>query len=280
MSVFFRTLRSGSSGNGLLLWTQGGALLIDLGLPARTALQQAMAEMRQRRVPILGALITHEHGDHFSPGPLRMMSGHGIKVYAPCGARKHAEEQLRMGYWSGRPEFVCYDEGTEGERVFRVGPFTVRPIEVKHAPGVSCFAFRISVETRRGLVHCVVATDLCESAELPGQLVDADLIYLECNYDPHLLKMRPNPSSKYHLENSLCGGLLAEARKKSKRGPKQVFLGHLSEMRNSPTIAVQAVRDAFVWWGAELDFPVTPAPRHLPSVTVEVSAREEEAAVV
>jgi phosphoribosyl 1,2-cyclic phosphodiesterase len=272
MSVFFRTLRSGSSGNGLLLWTRAGALLIDLGLPARTALQQALTEMRQRKIPILGALITHEHGDHFSPGPLRVMSGHGITVHAPCGARRHAEEQLKLGYWSGRPEFQCYDEGESWERDFYLGPFRIRPIEVSHAPSVNCYAFHIQAETRKGIVNCVIATDLCGSTGLPDYLVDADLIYLECNYDPFLLERHPNPSSRFHLENGKCGKMLAAARRKSKQPPKHVFLGHLSERRNSPTIALTAVADAFTHAGVDLDFPVTASPRHLPSVTVEISA--------
>lgn len=263
----------------MLLWTSAGALLIDLGLPAKTALAQAMTEMRQRKVPILGALVTHEHGDHFSPGPLRVMSGHDIKVYAPCGARRHAEEQLKLGYWSGRPEFVCYDEGESWERDFWIGPYCIRPIEVRHAPNVSCYAFRILAETRRGIVNCVVATDLCYSAGLPTYLVDADLIYLECNYDPELLRMRPNPSSRFHLENSVCGGMLAEARRKSVRPARQVFLGHLSERRNSPSIAMDAVKGAFVARGVEMDMAVVAAPRHLPSVTVEVSACVDEAVV-
>jgi glyoxylase-like metal-dependent hydrolase (beta-lactamase superfamily II) len=273
MSVFFRTLRSGSSGNSQLLYWQGSAILIDLGLPARTALKQTMAELRQRGVKLLGALITHEHGDHFAAGAIRAMSGLAVPVYAPRSAVAFAEEQLRIGVFSGRPEFRVVDEGEAWERPFSLGPFHITPVEVTHHPGGSCYAYSIAVESQRGPVRVVVATDLCHERSLPAHLVDADLIYLESNHDPELLRLRPNAGSHFHLPNGRCGRLLQEARRSSRQPPAHVFLGHLSELRNTPTLAEHTVREAFSASGTELDFPLTSAPRHHPSVTVEVPPR-------
>lgn len=271
MSVHFRTLRSGSSGNAQLLVAGSCAVLIDLGLPANTALKACLADLRQRGIRLLGALITHEHGDHFAPGPLRAMRGLGLPVYAPARAISHATEQLHLGHWGGRPEFRCYDEGECWERTFTLGPFTIRPIEVTHHPGGSCFAFDIRIEAAAGPgapsveVRAVIATDLCDPRSLPAALIDADLIYLESNYDPMLLRLRPNPASHFHLENARCGQLLAAARAASTLPPAHVFLGHLSERRNTPTLALDATRNAFATAGLPLDFPLTPAPRYLPS---------------
>lgn len=273
MPLTFRTLRSGSSGNSQLLVADGCAVLVDLGLPANTALKETLGELRRRRLKLLGALVTHEHSDHFSPGPLRAMSGQGVPVYCPRRSIAHAEEQLKLGFWSGRPEFRCYDEGEPFEREVHLGPFHVRPVEVTHQPGGSCYAFSITVDTPRGLTRAVIATDLCHPRSLPGQLVDADLIYLESNYDPHLLKLRPNPASKFHLPNAACAQLLLEARRASARPPAQVVLGHLSERRNTPTLAIDATREAFAEAETELDFPLTCAPRHQPSVWMEVAGR-------
>jgi hypothetical protein len=273
MSLTFRTLRSGSSGNSQLLISEGYALLVDLGLPANTALRECLAELRQRGVKLLGAVITHEHGDHFAPGPLRAMSGLELPVWAPRHAITHCAEQLKLGFWSGRPRLVCYDEGESWERSFRAGPFEVRPVEVTHHPGGTCYAFDVRVMGRGGReIRAVVATDLCHPRGLPGRLVDADLIYLECNHDPELLRMRPNPASKFHLENSKCGRLLVGARRESARPPVQVVLGHLSDRRNTPSLAMEAVRDAFLAEGVEMDFPLSCAPRHHPSVWMEVGA--------
>lgn len=273
VSLHFRTLRSGSSGNSQLLVSDGCALLVDLGLPANTALRECLAELRQRRIKLLGALITHEHGDHFAPAPLRAMSGLELPVYAPRHAITYCSEQLKLGFWSGRPQLVCYDEGEHWERTFRLGPFEVRPVEVTHHPGGSCFAFAVNVTGRGGReIRAVVATDLCHPRALPAALVDADLIYLECNHDPHLLRMRPNPASKFHLENSQCGALLAEARRASSRPPAQVVLGHLSERRNTPSLAMEAVREAFAARGMEMDAEVVCAPRYHPGRWMEVGA--------
>lgn len=271
MSLTFRSLRSGSSGNSVLLCSGSHALLIDLGLPVRTALKEILGELRQRNIKLLGALVTHEHSDHFGQGPLRAMSGMGLPVHAPKRAIDHACEQLRMGYWSGRPDFVALDEGEHWERRFELGPFSVQPIEVGHNPGGSCFAFRITVAGREREYTAIHATDLCELRGLPGFMPDADLIYVECNYDPYLLKMKPNPSSFFHLENSRCGKLLADVRKSSSRPPGQVVLGHLSDQRNTPTLAMDAVRKAFSDNNLEIDFPLTCAPRYQPGAWIQVA---------
>lgn len=273
MSLLFRTLRSGSSGNSQLLVSGGCALLIDLGLPTNTALKQCLAELRQRGIKLLAALVTHEHGDHFSPGPLRAMKGLELPVYAPRRAIAHAENQMKLGFWSGRPEMVAFDEGEDWERMWTVGPFEIHPIEVTHHPGGSCFAFEIRVErcgAGVGELKAVFATDLCDARALPGRLIDADLIYLESNHDPFLLQRHPNPSSRFHLRNEQAAGLLAEARRASKGPPGHVCLGHLSYQRNTPTLALDAVAAAFEEMSQELDFPVTCAPRQVAGVWVEV----------
>lgn len=270
MPLRFRTLRSGSSGNGQLLYAAGCALLIDLGIPARTALKQTLGELRQRGVKLLGAFVTHEHGDHFAVGALRAMSGLGLPVYAPLTAIRFAETWPELGHFSGRPEFRAVDEGEAWERSVRLGPFTVRPVEVTHHASGTCLAYEITADLTGGTVRAVLATDLCHARSLPATLVDADLIYLESNHDPELLRLRPNPASRFHLPNAQCGKLLADARVASRRPPQHVCLGHLSELRNSPTLAQDTVHDCLTARGIDPDFPLVAAPRHHPGVTVEV----------
>lgn len=270
MSLFFRTLRSGSSGNSQLIYSQNCALLIDLGLPVRTALKETLADLRQKGVKLLAALVTHEHGDHFSPGALRAMSGQGVPVYAPHQSIAFAEEQMRLGFWSGRPEFRPVDSHELFPHTFQIGPFHIRPIEVTHNPGGSCYAYRITVPGRTRELSAVIATDFCDARTLPQHLIDCDLLYLECNHDPHLLRLRPNAGSKFHLENSRCAHLLADARAASRCPPQHAFLGHLSELRNSPTLALDTIRATFADRAVPLDFPLVAAPRHHPSVTVEI----------
>lgn len=269
MSLFFRTLRSGSSGNSQLLVAGRYALLVDLGLPARTALKETLAELRQRGVTLLGAVVTHEHGDHFNPTVLRAFSGLGLPVHASACAIRHACGQQELGFWSGRPDFVCFDESPSD---FSVGPFHIRPIEVSHNPAGTCHAFSITIDHPKRPIRAVIATDLCDPRSLPATLINADLIYLESNHDPHLLRLRPNPASRYHLENARAAELLASARAVSSSPPQHIFLGHLSELRNTPTLATDAVTVAYQHLNLLLDSPLTCAPRHHASLWTEVLA--------
>lgn len=268
--LHFRSLRSGSSGNGQLLVAGRDALLVDLGMPAGTALRPVLAELRQRGVRLLGALVTHEHGDHFAVGALRAMAALKLPVYAPRSAIGFAERCPELGVHSGRPRFIAVDDGEAWERQVRLGPFTVRPVEVEHHATGTCCAYAVWAEVAGGIVRAVLATDLCHPRGLPAHLVDADLVYLESNHDPELLRLRPNPASRFHLANEACASLLAEARARSARPFQHVCLGHLSELRNSPTLAKETLAAVLSRHGQPLDFPVSTAPRYHAGLTVTV----------
>lgn len=268
--LVFRSIRSGSSGNGQLLVAGKHALLIDLGMPASTALKPVLAELRQRGVSVLGALVTHEHGDHFAVGALRAMAMLRVPVFAPRTAIRAAEAIPRLGVHSGRPRFVAFDDGEAWERCLRVGPFTVYPVEVGHHEAGSCFAFDVQAETPGGVVRAVLATDLCQPRALPASLVNADLIYLESNHDPDLLRQRPNPASRFHLTNAACSQLLADARARSEAPFQHVCLGHLSQVRNTPTLALSTLSEVFRQRQLPLDFPVVTAPRHHATLAVQI----------
>src|SRR5687768_17527969 len=75
MTLCVTSLASGSSGNALLVQTNGAALLVDCGLPQR-AIERDLGHAGLCAAALTAILLTHEHGDHgLSAGPLARRYG-------------------------------------------------------------------------------------------------------------------------------------------------------------------------------------------------------------
>lgn len=94
---------------------------------------------------------------------------------------------------------------------------------------------------------CAVCTDLgCVTPEVKKGVYGADLVLLEANYDPNMLRNGPYPEmlqerirGKYgHLSNGDSAGM-AEAL--IAHGTTRLILGHLSENNNTMPLAQQTV---------------------------------------
>jgi phosphoribosyl 1,2-cyclic phosphodiesterase len=101
-------------------------------------------------------------------------------------------------------------------------------------------------------------------------LTDADFIFIESNHDLDLLQQYYNPNSLFHMSNPKTAQLLSLARKKSRKPPKEVMLGHISSQRNKPEIALEETRNAFEENEVDLDFELSYAPLREGSEVVEV----------
>ena len=64
---------------------------------------------------------------------------------------------------------------------------------------------------------------------------------LTATCDPDLLRRYPNYRSRFHLPNERCGRLLQTAIDSSEKYPLGIMLGHLSEERNEPDLALDTV---------------------------------------
>ena len=73
------------------------------------------------------------------------------------------------------------------------------------------------------------------------------------------------------MPNPKTAELLFNVRLKSRRSPKAVMLGHLSEERNIPQLAIKTVHNVFKTGDLPLDFDLFAAPRHEPSHTITVA---------
>ena len=110
------------------------------------------------------------------------------------------------------------------------------------SPGSCCYRFELSDGQT-----CAVCTDLgCVTPEVKKGVYGADLVLLEANYDPSMLRNGPYPEmlqerirGKYgHLSNGDSAGM-AEAL--IAHGTTRLILGHLSENNNTMPLAQQTV---------------------------------------
>ena len=226
-------LGSGSAGNAIVLESKDGRLLIDAGFSCREL------EHRLRSVGVeprtLGALVlTHEHQDHCR-GAARFAHRHRIPVFATAGT---------FGARTLRP--------IADRRVIRAGA----PFEVA---GFELVPFVVPHDAREpvGLVaedssghRLAVVSDL-GSFEPAAQvrLVDLDVLVIETNHDPEMLRTGPYPhllkrrvaGERGHLSNPDAalglGRVLDDAL-------HTVVLYHLSRVNNLPALAREAIAEA------------------------------------
>ncbi len=236
-------------------------LLIDCGFRAQRDLDAVLAAIRGETA----MLVSHAHTDHIGYPGLKVLAKRGIAIRAHESVVQQVCRYQSFDGWGQRPEFVPFEKAP-----LDVGPFHVQAVPVPHAPGVPNFGFVVTCRKggkQRKLVFC---TDFHDFAPIAPELVDADFIYVESNHDLELLRLHPNPASRYHLSNPKTGELLADAIWRSRHGPQAVMLGHLSRERNHPNIALETVNGALDRAGVHHEFMLTTAPLYAPSKLVEI----------
>lgn len=258
-AVRVRTLCSGSSGNATLVSDGSVAFLVDCGVGTQRMLRQMLAEQAEAGPPVAAVVVSHLHSDHICYSSLRVLEAEGIPVCVHCSD----EGALARRHYQGM-DFSDLRVRTYGDEPFWIGKFHVQPVPVRHAPRMNTHAFAIAHTSAGRTVRLGLATDLTGGDELEERFADADFLCLEANHDPALLMANPNPNSAYHLENSRAARLLRAILQRSARPPKAVLLAHLSEQRNTPEIALGAMRKLLEECGHG-NVRVAAAPRFGPS---------------
>jgi len=225
-----RVLRSGSSGNAVLVEGGGTSVLVDAGLAAETLLRELAGVSLS---PPAAILLTHEHDDH-ARGAAALSRSLSIPIYANEGTIRAAGEGL-----VGAPveRFVT---GVP----FRVGALAVEPFLVSH-DAVEPVGFVVAQNGCRTFI----ATDLGEVTEaVLSAAASADTVLVEANYDLALLGVSPYPwflknrilSPTGHLSNDAAARLAVHA---AARRAGAIFLIHLSDINNLTSLA----RDTVQW---------------------------------
>lgn len=223
-------LGSGSSGNSLIVESDGERIIVDAGIgPVRAAhrMRSLGADLVTTRPP-LGLFVTHDHGDH---------AAQALPLARAVRAPLFAHDGIRADRARRRLEVRPYRPG----RSLHLGPFLVETMALPHdAPQV---AVRVSVE-RCGVA---IATDLGHApSDLRAFLAASDLVLLESNYCPRLLASGPYPMRLRSRVGGPLGHLGNEqaaevaSRLVDTRVQRLVLL-HLSRTNNTPELALDVV---------------------------------------
>ena len=223
-------LASGSSGNALLVVAgDGAALLIDAGLGVRT-LKAAMEKRGVDPARLAGILLTHEHIDHVR-GAIPLAR----KLNTPLISTSGTLETLFAQESRDAPHQVLAAGDEAG-----VGAFGVRAVGVSH-DAADPIGFRVAW----GDQALAYATDTGTVTPAFREACEGvALIAVEANHDIHKLRFGPYPDAlkarilgrNGHLSNNAaCDLALSHTHD---HGPVCIWLSHLSEVNNTPRMAL------------------------------------------
>ncbi|MFR4393362.1 MAG: MBL fold metallo-hydrolase [Ruminococcus callidus] len=232
MSKFY-SLFSSSKGNASFIGSPAGGMLVDAGATCRKLVQSLKAHGLSAEA-VQGICITHTHTDHIK-GLRVFLNQHPVPVYGT--AETLAQLRVRTNF----PRTPT--SGDSSTETIHTDSVAVTAFPTMHdAPGSCGYRFELPDGQT-----CAVCTDLgCVTPEVEKGVLGADLVLLEANYDPNMLRNGPYPEmlqerirGKYgHLSNGDSAGM-AEAL--IAHGTTRLILGHLSENNNTMPLAQQTV---------------------------------------
>lgn len=224
-------LASGSSGNAFYVENENQqGVLVDIGISAKKVVERLELIKRSPK-NVKGIFLTHEHSDHVN----------GVDVFArnfniPVFLTKGIAENC----------FVCSDNSLlnfiKNKETVRVCGLDVRAFPKAH----NCVdPVSYSISSREKVISVITDTghacrNVCDA------ISESNLLFLESNHDPGMLSNGPYPhflkkwiaSDTGHMSNfqtSIC--LLEHATPRL----KTLVLSHLSEVNNTPGIAVKTI---------------------------------------
>jgi phosphoribosyl 1,2-cyclic phosphodiesterase len=216
-------LSSGSKGNSTIIWDENDIVIIDCGISMKK-FSDKTSEFQLDGLE-KSIFISHEHSDHSSGA--RAISR---KLKADVYSRNATLEKLRLEN----------SYGINGE--VAIGNFTITPISVNH----DAIDPVVYVIRNRGIKISVVSDLGVVNDELLNEMRNSNIMAIEANHDPEMLKNGPYTealkrrirSDHGHLSNEQS----AEAIYSSVSDNTRIILTHLSEKNNSPDIALETVK--------------------------------------
>ena len=228
---------SGSSGNCAYVGTPSCGLLIDAGVDNNYVTAQLAANSIDRAT-IRGILLTHDHSDHVRYAYAILRYNKHMRLYA---TPKALNGLLRRHSISRR--ISDYHQPIYKEFPFNVGPLTVTAFETSH-DGSDNVGFAIDL----GDIHFVVTTDTgVITPRSDHYMRRAQYLMIESDYDAEMLHKGPYPAHLKariagptgHLDNADTGRYIASLAADGML--RRVFLCHLSDINNSPSVALHTV---------------------------------------
>lgn len=229
-------IASSSDGNATLVRSNGSSLLIDCGV----SLRRITATVGHNTVKALGALfITHEHADHIAGTPMLLKKNPHLPVYI-----HDASFHVKRAHFSGANR-----KPLKAGVPVEVGGLTVTPFKTHHDAFSSHGFFVRDDETDLSLCYIADTGHICSA--IKAHASDADILFIECDYDERLLAKYDGYSLALkeriagvdgHLSNQQALDLIEEVGVERFR---RVIFAHLSPRTNSPQTLMQAAKDRF-----------------------------------
>ncbi len=223
-------LGSGSKGNSTLLIGKEKKILIDVGFSYPKMIKD-LAEYNYKPSDIDAILITHTHKDHIG-GLGTFIKRNHIPVYT---------NSLMMSELS---KIIPEEVMILNDDIYQIGEFNILTIHTSHdAPGSVGFVID---DNQSSLVY-ITDTGYLNQKYLK-QIINKNVYIFESNHDINMLMTGPYPyilkqrvlSDKGHLSNETTGNYLKEIIGDS---TKKIILAHLSEINNTPDIAIKTVKE-------------------------------------
>ena len=226
------SLSSGSNGNAIYIKTGTDSFIVDAGI-SRRQLCLRLDEINAHVSEITGIFITHEHTDHVRG--LEILLKHSpVPIYITEKTYKNLSLEIDEKYLN----FI------EQDNRIKINDTEIECLSKCHDavdPALFCFHYKgkkISVITDAG--HG------CEN--VIKSIRDSHVIFLESNYDEEMLRTGFYPAHlkkriaglEGHLSNVTAGSLIREH---ASPFLEYVFLSHISENNNTPTLAIQTFLD-------------------------------------
>lgn len=241
-------LGSGSSGNVLIVESEGRRLLVDAGFSAKE-MARRMATLGIDPDGFDGLVLTHEHSDHVR-GARVYAKRHRLPVYATRGTLEESgltevEEVTSHVIESGRPA--------------EVGSFEVRPFAIPHDAREP---IGLVIQDGRGRSVGLVA-DLGTRSQLAwSALRDVDILVLETNHDLDMLRRGPYP---WPLKQRVAGRHGHLSNRDAADGVRDllgdrlsmVVLYHLSRTNNLPALALATIGETLAAEGSPAEIVLT-----------------------
>lgn len=254
----FMSFSSGSCGNCYYIGNEMHALLIDAGVSLRS-LKRTLEGHGMSYGSFDGVLVTHDHMDH-----IRNLNSYCKRLSKPVWMTDRLSSA--GGVMSSEYIQSCRRPIVQG-KWNEVDGFQVRCFEVPH-DATQTVGYAIAGDGHRFVLMTDMGRMTDEAAGLASQ---ADTIVVEANYDvdmlmggpyPHDLKMRIC-QGRGHLSNDECADAI---RRVWHDGLRNIFLCHLSEHNNMPSLAYGAAKRALSDMGAaEGSVTLCALPRTTPS---------------
>lgn len=248
----FYPLFSSSSGNASYIGSRNAGILVDAGASCKKLVAALEVNGLQKEC-IQGIFITHTHTDHTKG--LRVLSG---KLKVPVYGTEETLTRLETdGQIPAGVKTIPVETG-----VINCGDCEIAAFPTMHDASGSC-GYRIHTADDK---YCAVCTDLGVVTDIVrNTLTGCDMVLLEANYDPEMLRKGPYPPelkrrimSEYgHLSNVDSAEFSAHL---VQNGTTRLLLGHLSPHNNTQELAAQAVLNGLRRFTQGMDYLLGIAP--------------------